>query len=195
MSTVTRRSNFVLKYPPNMQILDLASLVAMYRERGGIKKANAGEFLACSLSGKLIKEAKYWFGLHYSQSAWDELLTKNSGGYPLTEVELNVLGLIKTPPQSPIPKEFFELYCGVPQSLAYMIVQDLKKFGFIEDVEDDLQITSLGEKALDGIARRLYEINYIPEMLRIATHEHFAIWYKSAAKQSVKKTTDQTSLF
>lgn len=194
MSTVTRRSNLVFKYPPNLQVLDLASFVAMYRERGGVKKANPGEYLACSRTGKLIKEAKIWFGLTYCQAAWDELLTKNSGGYPLTEAELNVLGLIKTPPELPVTKELLEQHSGVASQMLFMIVQDLKKFGFIEELDEELQITTSGEKALDGIARRIYEINYIPEMLRIANHEMFFTWYKSGAKKSAKNST-QTDLF
>ena len=194
MSTVTRRSNFIFKYPPNLQVLDLATLVAMYRDRGGVTSAKPGEYLACCTTGKLLKEAKHWFGLHFSQSAWDELLTKNSGGYPLTEIELNVLGLIKTPPEHPISKEFIEAHCGVPQQLAFMILQDVKKFGFIEEHDSEWFITSNGEKALDGVARRLYEINYIPEMLFISLHENFSLWYKSGAKKA-KKNIDQTSLF
>lgn len=193
MSLVTRRSNHIFTYPPNIQVLDLATMVAMYRERGDIKKAKPGEYLACSANGKLLKEAKCWFGRFYSQSAWDDLLTKNSLGYPLTEVEFNVMGLVKTPPFHPISKEFIEQHCGAPQQLSYMIIQDLKKFGFLEETESGLEITVAGEKALDGVARRLFEINYIPEMLMIATHEKFNEWYKSGNKE--KKSPDQISLF
>lgn len=194
MSTVTRRSNLVFRYPPNLQSLDLATLVMLYRERGGIKKSNPGEYLACSLTGKLIKEAKVWFGLTYCQSAWDDLLTKNSGGYPLTESELNVLGLIKTPPEFPVNKELLETHSGIQSQMLFMIIQDLRKFGFIDEIDEQYQISSTGEKALDGIARRIYEINFIPEMLRISHHELFATWYKSGGKKAGKNSS-QTDLF
>ena len=40
---------------------------------------------------KLLKEAKWWFGL-FLLPKMDELLTKGSEGYPLTNIDLNVLG-------------------------------------------------------------------------------------------------------
>ncbi|TNE71809.1 hypothetical protein EP331_08510 [bacterium] len=193
MSTVTRRSDNVFSYPPNLQVLDLATLVAMYRERGAVSKANPGDYLACCATGKLMKEAKFWFGLNYSQQAWDTLLTKNSGGYPLTEVELNILGLIKAPPYHPIDKEFIAENCGIPPHLAIMIIQDLKKFGYVDEDEDGFHITISGEKALDGICRRIYEINFIPEMLLISHDERFNQWYKSG--RGPKDKQEQTSLF
>lgn len=191
MSTVTRRSDYLLRYPPNLQMLELANLVAMYRDRGAAVKAKPGEYLACCITGKLLKEAKYWFGLFYSQQAWDSLLTKNSKGYPLTEIELNVLGMIAQPPDVPDLKSFIESHLHVPNQIAYLIMQDLKKFEFFEEEDGVYSITTSGQKALDGIARRIFEINFIPEMLFIAEEEQFEEWYDIGKDTS----TEQTTLF
>lgn len=189
MGLVTRRSDYIFAYPPNIQRLDLATLVQFYRNRGEIQTAESGNFIACALTRNLIKKSKHWFGLHYSQEAWDELLTKNSDGYPLTETELNILGLIKMPPGDQVDRTFIEHNVGVPQQLAYLIINDMKQFGFIADEEGYLEITTRGDKALDGIARRIYEKNFIPEMLQICEREEFKNWYRP------KDPKDQIDLF
>ena len=49
-----------------------------------------------------------------------------------------------------------------------MIVNDLKTFGFLaEDDQHLLYLTEHGEDALQGIARRIYDKKYIPEMLYV----------------------------
>jgi hypothetical protein len=161
-----KRSESFFRYPPNLNTLDLASLVSMYRSRGEPIKAPAGEYLGCSYSFKLVKEAKTWFGLHYSQPSWDALLTKSSGGYPLTEVEMNALGLAAHLDDYPNSRDFVEKNIGVTPQLGYMIVNDLKSFGFITESEGGfLSLSQSGEEALQGIARRIYEKKFIPEML------------------------------
>jgi hypothetical protein len=161
-----KRSESFFRYPPNLNMLDLASLVSLYRNRGEPMKANAGEYLGCSYSFKLVKEAKAWFGLHYSQPSWDALLTKGAGGYPLTEVEMNALGLAAHLDEHPNSRDFVEKNIGVTPQLGYMIVNDLKSFGFIIESEGGfLSLSQTGEEALQGIARRIYEKKFFPEML------------------------------
>lgn len=186
-----KRSDFIFKYPPNIHELDLATMVSMYRARGEPRKAAAGKYLACSVTRNLLKEAKWWFGLYYSQKSWDQLLTRGSEGYPLTETELNVLGLILVSEEEPPHREFIEKHCGVIPKLAYLIVNDLKQFGFI--MEDDtgfLMITPRGEKALHGISRRIYERRFSYEMLTgVSAGDVDPLSGKS------QRASDQTSLF
>jgi len=181
-------SDFVFSYPPNLQELDLATMVSMYRDRGEPRRAAPGKYLACTVTKKLIKEAKWWFGLYYSQTAWDELLTKGSNGYPLTEAELNALGLVVTSEEPP-HREYVEKNIGILPKLAYLIVNDIKQFGFIqEDEQGFLSITSTGEQALQGISRRIYGKRFIPEMLH-AYHQD-----PSLSKED-RTGSDQPSLF
>jgi hypothetical protein len=183
-----KKSDHIFKYPPNLQELDLASMVSMYRDRGEPRKAAPGKYLACAITHKLLKEAKWWFGLYYSQSAWDNLLTKGSEGYPLTEGELNVLGLILASEEPP-HREYVEKNIGVLPKLAYLIVNDIKQFGFIlEDDHGFLRITPRGERALQGITRRIYEKRFTPEML-------FAFHQSDELKKEESSRTDQATLF
>ena len=185
-----KRSDFHFIYPPNIQELDLATMVNMYRSRGEPRKAAPGEFFACTTSKTLIKEGKWWFGLYYSQKSWDLLLTKGSEGYPLTDAELEILGLVYIHDQEAPHREYVEKNSGIMPKLAYLIVNDLRSFGFFdEDDEGFLRITPRGEKALHGLARRIYEKRFMPEMLG---------GYISSDEPSIeqaKKESDQTSLF
>lgn len=186
-----KKSHNHFSYPPNLHELDLATLVSMYRERGIPKKTRPGEYFACYHTGKLIKEGKWWFGLYFSQQAWDELLTKSCEGYPLTEVEMNVLGLAFTAEGEPPQRDDVEQSCGTIPKLSYMIVNDLKEFGFLTiDDQDRLLITPRGEKALQGIARRIYEKKFHPDMLRI---NHDA--ERPTIERAQKKDSEQASLF
>lgn len=183
------KSEFIFKYPPNLQELDLATMVSMYRDRGEPRKAAPGKYLACAVSRKLLKEAKWWFGLYYSQTAWNELLTKSSEGYPLTEAELNLLGLIVASESEPPHREYVEKNIGVMPKLAYLIVNDIKQFGFIlEDEHGFLRITPRGERALQGVARRLYGKRFSPEML-VAYHEDGSL------QKTDPSHSDQATLF
>lgn len=185
-----RKSDHIFKYPPNLQELDLATMVNMYRERGEVKKAAPGKYLACAVSRRLIREAKWWFGLYYSQQSWDSLLTKASEGYPLTEAELNALGLVLASGEEPPHREYVEKKIGVTAKLAYLIVNDLRQFGYLqEDEQGLLLITPRGERALQGIARQIYQKRFSPEML-LAFHEDGLGSDKDNGKQ-----TDQTTLF
>ncbi|MDX1592344.1 MAG: hypothetical protein R3283_10290 [Balneolaceae bacterium] len=167
-----KTSDFIFRYPPNLQELDLATMVSMYRDRGEPRRAKPGKYLACSVTHKLLKNAKWWFGLYYSQSAWDSLLTKHSEGYPLTEAELNLLGIIVSSGDDPPHREYVEEYIGTNGKLAYLIVNDVRDFGFIhEDEHGYLYITQNGERALHGICRRLYGKRFVPEMLDIYTQD------------------------
>jgi len=161
-----KRSDYHFKYPPNIHELDLATMVSMYRARGEPRKATPGKYLACTVTRNLMKEGKWWFGLYYSQRAWDSLLTKGSEGYPLTEAELNVLGLVHAEGKEHPHREYIEKNCGAIPKLAYLIVNDLKQFGFLlEDETGFLAITPRGEKALQGICKRIYEKRFNLEML------------------------------
>ncbi|MEX0661487.1 MAG: hypothetical protein WD381_06110 [Balneolaceae bacterium] len=185
-----KKSDLIFTYPPNLAELDLATMVSMYRERGEPKKAAPGKYLACALSRKLLKDAKWWFGLYYSQSAWDDLLTKSSEGYPLTEAELNALGLILASGDEPPHREYVEKNIGVFPKLAYLILNDIKQFGFIQENDQGfLLITPRGERALQGIARRIYQKRFVPEMLE-AFRDDAGLHSSDRGKQ-----TDQTTLF
>lgn len=184
-----RKSDFIFKYPPNLQELDLATMVSMYRERGEPKKAAPGKYLACAVSRKLLKEAKWWFGLYYSQESWNALLTKSSEGYPLTEAEMNALGLILESGDDPPHREYVEQNIGVMQKLAYLILNDLKQFGFIrEDDQGYLAVTPRGERALQGISRRIYQKRFSPAML-------ISFRGDGNGSQHQGRQTDQTTLF
>jgi hypothetical protein len=190
-----KRSESFFRYPPNLNMLDLATLVSLYRSRGEPVKAPAGEYLGCAFSFKLVKEAKTWFGLYYSQSSWDALLTKGSGGYPLSEVELNALGLAAHLDEHPNSRDFVEKNIGVTPQLGYMIVNDLKSFGFINESEGGfLTLSKTGDEALLGIARRIYEKKFIPEMLLINRQRYL----KPSGSQSTtepRTTGPQIDLF
>lgn len=188
-----KKSNFHFSYPPNLHELDLATLVSMYRERGMPKKAKPGEYFACAITQRLIKDGKWWFGLYYSQKTWDQLLTKGSEGYPLTETELNVLGLVLDAANDSVTREYVEQNCGTISKLTYMIINDLKEYGFLT-IEDNerLLITPRGEKALQGIARRIYDKKFSPEMLLINRERGPAPKMERARK---KEDNDQPSLF
>jgi len=193
-----KKSNHFFSYPPNLQELDLATLVNLYRERGEVLKARAGHYVACAISKELLREAKSWFGLFYSQDAWDSLLTKNSGGYPLTEAELNALGLIYSNRSEPPHREFVEKNIGTLPKLAYLIINDIKQFGFInEDEGGFLTITPSGEKALQGVCKRLYGRSFTKEMLISFQHAHeVEVQPDGKSKPATRnKDADQTSLF
>ncbi|MBN2732786.1 MAG: hypothetical protein JXR26_10190 [Balneolaceae bacterium] len=188
-----KKSHIHFSYPPNLHELDLATLVSMYRERGIPKKAKAGEYFGCALTQRMIKDGKWWFGRHYSQKAWDELLTKSCEGYPLTEVELNVLGLAMIAEGEPPKRDYVEQNSGAISKLAYMIVNDLKEYGFLSiDDQERLMITPRGEKALQGIARRIYDKKFSAAMLHV-NRENTAQPTIERAKK--KEENEQANLF
>lgn len=160
-----KRSDVHFKYPGNLNTLDLATMVQLYRMRGEPYETAPGEIIACAFSRRLLKQSKQWFGLHYSQKSWDKMLTTGCEGYPLTDVELNILGLFHTPPVQNMDRSFVENNCGVLPQLAFLIINDMKQFQFLEEEDIFLTVTSRGIKALDGIARRIFEKKFMPEML------------------------------
>ncbi len=181
-------SDFILEYPPNLGELDLATMVSMYRSRGEPRKAAPGQYVACNVTGRLQKEAKWWFGLYYSQKVWDSLLTKSSGGYPMTETELQILGHVLVSNDKPVHREEIENNLNSLPKLNYLIINDLKHFGFLnEDEQGMLQVTSKGKQVLDGIAKRLYGKRFMPPMLDGFEEEEI--------RSKPKKENDQPSLF
>jgi hypothetical protein len=187
-----KKAAHYFSYPPNIRMLDLATLVHLYRTRGEPRRSPAGEYFACAVSHKLVKESKHWFGLNYSQVEWDKLLTKNSDGYPLTEVEMNILGMARIPREGDTSRSFIEENCGTIPKLAFMVINDLKTFGFLEENDEGfLSTTQRGMKALEGVARRIYEKKFSPEMLHI--HLDKPIEYPVATRKEEGKS--QTSLF
>jgi hypothetical protein len=185
-----KKSDFIFKYPPNLQELDLATMVSLYRDRGEPRRAKPGEYLACTITHKLLKHAKWWFGIYYSQAAWDSLLTKSSEGYPLTEVELNLLGLLLAMENEPPHREFVEQHIGTLPKLAYLIVNDVRQFGFIhEDEHGYLTLTEAGDRALQGICRRVYGRRFLPEMLDLYEQD------PSFFADKTSSSSDQASLF
>jgi len=187
-----KKPGHIFSYPPNLQELDLATMVTLYRGRGDVKKASSGNYIACTVTKKVLREAKEWFGLYYSQEAWDSLLTKNSKGYPLTEAELNALGLAASNADEPPHREFVEKNIGAIPKLAYLIINDIKQFGFItEDENGFLMITPQGERALQGISKRLYGKPFSPKMLVVQQENETEV----AAGKPKKPGSGQPSLF
>ena len=182
----------LLHYPPNLHLLDLATMVTMYRSRGEPRRASPGKFLACSHSLELIREGKWWFGLYYSQRSWDELITRNSGGYPMTHAEFIALGKIKST-ADPCYREFLEVQIGVSPKLGYLILNDLRQFGFLdEDAQGVLSLTPSGDKALDGVSRRLFGKRFSPDQLQ---ETEVARESATGEKSSGGTVTNQVSLF
>ena len=161
------KSNVFFKYPPNLEELDLATLISLYRTRGEIKKAEPGNYLGCAITGKLLKNAKSWFGVHYSQEGWDSLLSPDSGGYPLTEAELNILGMaFALENDGLVKRNYAEKHCGVLPKLAFMIINDLEEFGFLTIHDNDkIKITPTGLNALQGISRHIHGKKFNKQML------------------------------
>ncbi len=187
-----RKSTDFFMYPPNMHVLDLASMVGMYRARGEPRRAASGEYYTCAKTKKLEKEARFWFGLYYSQQSWDQLLTKDSSGYPMTETEFNILGMAIHPPDDNRHRSHIESQMGIMPQLAFLIVNDLIQFGFLQIYDNGmLGITDSGRKALEGFARRLYEKKFTPEMLSVYRGE----WIRPKMKDAEKQSTFQTRLF
>lgn len=156
------------QYPPNINMLDLATIVSLYRSRGEPYKAAPGEIIACAHEKKIIKQSKTWFGLHFSQTAWDEMLTDGSEGFPLTEAEFNILGMVYTPVSPEQDKEYIEQHCGIISQMAFMIFGDLRQYGFIEQEDDEVPefgLTTKGKEALEGLSWRLYESEYSEDLL------------------------------
>lgn len=188
-----KKSHTHFSYPPNLHELDLATLVSMYRERGIPQKTKPGQYFACALTQRLIKEGKWWFGRYYSQKAWNDLLTKGCEGYPLTEVELNILGMAVTGGGDPPKRDYVEQHSGAVPKLAYMIVNDLKEYGFLSiDDQERLLITPRGEKALQGIARSIYDKKFSPTMLYINQENAVQPTIERAKK---KQENEQANLF
>jgi len=187
-----KTTNNHFSYPPNLHELDLATLVSMYRDRGIPKKAKPGEYFACAHTQKLIKEGKWWFGQYYSQQAWDDTLTRGCEGYPLTEVEMNILGLVYAADEEAPRRDYIEQNSGAVSKLAYMIVNDLKEFGFLSlDDHDRLLITPRGAKALQGIAKKIYGKKFKPDMLRVNQGEVA----NPQIERATKEDNEQADLF
>lgn len=164
----------LFEYPPNIGMLDLATIVSLYRSRGKPYKAAPGEIIACAREKKVIRQSKTWFGLHYSQEAWDEMLTDGSEGFPLTEAEFNILGMVYTPVHPGQDRSYIEHHCGIIPRMAFMIFGDLRDYHFIEqedaDEDDDEQepvfgLTTKGMDALEGLSQRLYQQEYSEALL------------------------------
>lgn len=188
METVSQK---YFEYPSNLNVLDLATLVSMYRDRGAPKKADPGEYFACALTNKVMKQGKWWFGKYYSQNGWDTLLSSHSEGYPLTEVELNILGQAAAADEPP-SRESAQQNSGAIEKLAFMIVNDLKGFGFLSiDDQERLLITPRGEQALNGIAESIHNKKFSPNML----HVHKNDIAHPTIEKAPRKDTEQTNLF
>src|SRR5690625_7411016 len=85
---------------------------------------------------------------------------------------MSALSLIFTMQDDPPQREFIEKNMGVLPKLAYLIINDISQFGFIEESEHGLlTITQKGEQALNGISRRLYGKRITPAMLVLYQHD------------------------
>ena len=187
-----RDFNHYFSYPPNIHDLDLATMVTMYRSRGEPKKATPGGYLACAITGRLIREGKWWFGLYYSQESWDDLLTNGSEGYPLTDTEFTILGMTHAAGDAGLHREEVEKRCGVPPKLAYLIINDMKQFGFLMESRSGLlTISDRGNRALNGISRRIHGKRFSPDFL----YEPVSAEPRSGNGTDQKEDQIQQSLF
>lgn len=155
----------VLRYPPNIETLDLALLVHYYRNRGEPARAKAGEYFTCSASMELVKDARRWFGVYYSLDSWEKMLTPHCEGYPVTQAEMNILGLAHSPHENSTTKDHILSFTGLGKQLGQLIIKDIIQFGFL--IEDDigLTISRKGERVLHGFCQRVYGKNFSPEFL------------------------------
>jgi hypothetical protein len=73
-----------------------------------------------------------------------------------------------------------------------MIVNDLKEFGFLSlDDQERLLITPRGEKALQGLARRIYDKKFNAEMLSVNQKD----MARPTIERAEKEDNEQASLF
>jgi hypothetical protein len=120
------------------------------------------------------------------------MLTKSCEGYPLTEVELNILGLVMAANNEPSKRDYVEQHSNTIPKLAYMIVDDLTKYDFLSlDDHSRLMITPRGEKALEGIAHRIYSRKFSADMLAVSRDKSSNLTIERAPK----KEDEQTDLF
>lgn len=187
------------QYPGNIGDVELASMILLYRSRGEVVKATPSTFFCCSLENRLIKQAKDWFGKSYSQSAWDRMLTNGSKGYPLTPHEMHLLGYAATkkPNHQFYLRNEVSRYLQLPESFCYVLMNDLEQFGFLQQGEQQqMLITDEGEKALQGISRRIFKKRYreefLPHISGEILPENPSKLSKSASKSGSRQ---QSSLF
>jgi ribosomal protein S19E (S16A) len=103
-----------------------------------------------------------------------------------------VLGLVYSADEEAPSRDFVEQNCGAVSKLAYMIVNDLKEFGFLSlDDHDRLLITPRGEKALQGVAKKIYGKKFKPDMLKVNQGEIA----NPKMKQAPKEDSEQANLF
>lgn len=185
------------QYPVNMSQIELASLILMYRGRGEVIKASPSSFLCCALENRLIKQAKSWFGKVYSQEAWDRMLSPDALGYPLTPLELHILGYAsQTQGNQTYTRDVVDRYLDLPPSFGYVLINDLISFGFLQANDNYLLITELGEKAMNGLSRRLYKKRYKQDMLPHISGHILPVYHKSPKKSvNDKEGKSQASLF
>src|SRR5699024_1934880 len=127
-------------------------------------------------------QGKWWFGYYYSQEAWNHMLTNHSEGYPLTEVELNILGLLRIADNEPAKRDEVEQKSSITPRLAYIIINDLNSYGFLSiENKNRLMITPRGEKALNGIAQRIYDKKFSDKMLAINQNKTAKVGIEQAA--------------
>ena len=84
-----------------------------------------------------------------------------------------------------------ERHSQVVDKLSYLIVNDLRGFGFlVEDESGYLRITPRGERALHGIARRMYGKRFLSEMI-----DHTPKPEVLKIEEAQRKHQDQGNLF
>jgi hypothetical protein len=153
-------------YPANIHQIELANLILIYRSRGEVVQASPSNYLCCAADDILIKQGKTWFGKTFSQDAWDRMITPYSNGYPLTPYEMHILGYASFKHNGEnFTKQEVESCLKLSSSFVYVLINDLVGFGFIELQDEKLIINETGEKALQGISRRIFKKRYREEML------------------------------
>lgn len=154
-----------LSYPGNLQSLDLATMVHLFRNRGEPRRAAGGDYFFCVNSLDLVKEARNWFGVHIGIQAWDRMMTPHSNGYPLTAVEIRLLGSIRYCEGQCRPRSDLESEAEVHPQLLSLIIRDLIQFGFLTDEDSLLRVSADGERALHGYSRHYFGKTYYPGLL------------------------------
>ncbi len=105
---------------------------------------------------------------------------------------MNILGMALAAEDEAPKRDYVEQHAGVISKLSYMIANDLKEFGFLSiDEQKRLLITPRGEKALQGVAQRIYGKKFHPDMLRV--NQEGSV--HPIIEQAKKEDNEQASLF
>ena len=130
-----KKSNHIFSYPPNLQELDLATLVNLYRERGEVLKALDGKLRGLRNHKKTAEGGQIvvWSFLQPGRLGLSPY--KKLGRLSINGSRNERPGLVYSNRKEPPHREFVEKNIGTLPKLAYLIINDIKQFGFIKEDE------------------------------------------------------------